>query len=541
VSVNNYPETITIIALGSTLPPSRGEKRLQVDDGTEAGEAHVHFSRKQNGTEGRSWVRTLAQVLFVGLCTEAVFSIPYRSVYLARYSVPLAASVAICAVAAIGICFAFRRVILQGLDRLLMALPMEHKGWLTFWLILGLAIRLAWILRFPVTLKSDYLVYFQNAAVMALGQNPHGAFFPPGFSLFLAPFFMVFGAHLWVCAGCALLLFTATYFLAYALALRIQGGLASRIAPMLVAVWPGYFMLAGINCKENFLAVLVPASVLLYLKASDSESAHKPAGKTGFRWRFAIAAGLCMGLVALTQPGYLLFPAVIFGLETLRRTGILMSAARTAVFTIAVVAAISPWTYRNYLVFHRIVPISTNGGNVFYRANNPLANAHFEAQGELPLPKDEFAADKEGYRMADEWITQNPGAFATLMVRKQIVYLGDDGLGAYETLKRDLSPSVALYASLKAISNLYWLVIWALLLLGFPLLFRIRNWRLWYGALFLPLLYQWVIDSVFESGPRHHVPYVALFSVLVGLVFESLQSTARNQVPGIIEAREAIK
>jgi len=52
-------------------------------------------------------------------------------------------------------------------------------------------------------------------------------------------------------------------------------------------------------------------------------------------------------------------------------------------------------------------------------------------------------------------------------------------------------------------------------------LFKLSNWRLWFGFLFLPLAYQWAIDSVFESGPRHHVPYVALIAVLVGMVLAS--------------------
>jgi len=38
-------------------------------------------------------------------------------------------------------------------------------------------------------------------------------------------------------------------------------------------------------------------------------------------------------------------------------------------------ATIAPWTYRNWRVLHAWVPISTNGGDVFYRANNPLATA----------------------------------------------------------------------------------------------------------------------------------------------------------------------
>ena len=49
-----------------------------------------------------------------------------------------------------------------------------------------------------------------------------------------------------------------------------------------------------------------------------------------------------------------------------------------------------------------LVLISTNGGSVFYRANNLLANASYSPEGQEPLPKDEFAADKKGYKAADD-------------------------------------------------------------------------------------------------------------------------------------------
>ena len=37
-----------------------------------------------------------------------------------------------------------------------------------------------------------------------------------------------------------------------------------------------------------------------------------------------------------------------------------------------------------------------------HRANNPLANASYSPEGQEPLPKDEFAADKKGYKAADD-------------------------------------------------------------------------------------------------------------------------------------------
>lgn len=490
-------------------------------------------SQINSGNESRDangWLHLLRAV-FVIICVETLFSLPYRSVYLSGHPVLVSSIAALCVLALIGTLFAFRCSLLLWLGSLLSAPSIGNKAWISFWLVFGLALRLAWALCFPVTLKSDHLAYFQLAANMARGHTGVGAYWPPGFSLFLSPFFMVFGAYQWVSQVCALLFFVATYLLTYALANRIQGGLTSRIAPMLVAIWPGYFTLAGVNCKEVFLAVLVPMVLLLYLKASDCSSVrtsgpdphlvenHK---RSQFRWCFVIAAGVCTGFTALTQPGYMLFPAVVLGIEMLCGQNILRAIARTAVFSLALIVAILPWTYRNYLVFHRIVLISTNGGSVFYRANNPRADANYSAEGEVPLPKDEFAADRLGYKLADEWIAHHPGAFAALMVKKQVVFLGDDALGAYETLKRDLKPSVALYGSIKGISNLFWLAAWTVLLLGIPLLFRRDNWRLWYGLLFLPLLYQWTIDSVFEAGPRHHVPYIALICVMVAMVLSSM-------------------
>lgn len=474
----------------------------------------------------------LAMAVFAVFCVETLFSVPYLSVFLFRGSVLLALIAALCVLAVVGALFAFRHSLLPLLGRLLRAPSIGNRAWLSFWLIFGLILRLTWALLFPVALKSDHLAYFQGAAILAKGHTGTGAYWPPGFSLFLAPFFMLFGAHRWVAQLCALLFFVATYLLTYALANRIQGGLTSRIAPMLVAIWPCYFTEAGINIKEVFLAVLIPAALLLYLKASDcisvrafgldpcSYPASSPEGAR-FRWSFVIAAGVCMGFAALTQPGYLLFPAVIFGVEMLSARGWLRAAGRTAVFTIAMVAAILPWTYRNYLVFHRMVLITASGGSVFYGANNPLATGNYIPEGEIPLPKDQFEANRMGYKLAKEWIEHHPGDFAALMVRKQVVFLGDDADGAYETLKRDLNPSVALYASVKGISNLYWLALWTVLFLGFPLLFKLSNWRLWFGFLFLPLAYQWAIETIFQSGGRHHIPYVALIAVLVGMVLNS--------------------
>jgi hypothetical protein len=116
-----------------------------------------------------------------------------------------------------------------------------------------------------------------------------------------------------------------------------------------------------------------------------------------------------------------------------------------------------------------------------------------------------------------EWIRDNPAGFLALAVKKQILFLGDDSNGALETLRRQRS-TTALYVVHKALSNLYWLGVWALILLALLL-----QPKLYHGPapllLALPLLYLLSIASVFESGTRHHVPVIGLLAILASGLF----------------------
>ena len=71
------------------------------------------------------------------------------------------------------------------------------------------------------------------------------------------------------------------------------------------------------------------------------------------------------------------------------------------------------------------------------------------------------------------------------------------------------------------------------MLFGTPALFRLRSWPLWFGLCFLPQLYQWAIDSVFESGSRHHLGYIGLLSVGVAMV---MSTVAARERPGAVAA-----
>ena len=191
-------------------------------------------------------------------------------------------------------------------------------------------------------------------------------------------------------------------------------------------------------------------------------------------------------------------------------------------------ATVLPWTIHNYRSYGRFILISTNGGSVFYTANNAHANASYSEESQQALPKDPIAADKEGYRLGKQWVRQHPAAFVVLAIRKQVVFLGDDGDGVYEGLKRGRSPSALQYNVLKGITSLYWFGLWLGLLCCYKPFFRSRDWAELLAVAFLPFAYQWAIDSVFESGSRHHMAHVACIAILLSVSLASVtnQSSA---------------
>src|SRR5262249_60480337 len=81
-----------------------------------------------------------------------------------------------------------------------------------------------------------------------------------------------------------------------------------------------------------------------------------------------VGAGLLLGAAALTRPFALLavpFFALVL-LAHLRWRGLLAGV----VLGLTTAAVVVPWTYRNYHVHHRFVPVATNGGSTFYGGNN---------------------------------------------------------------------------------------------------------------------------------------------------------------------------
>lgn len=463
----------------------------------------------------------LLQIVFLIVVLQTLFSVPKLTWDLAfpgREGLGIALSAAI-ALGAAALLWAGRNriaLLLETAGERLAGVP--RRRWLTVVIGVGIVLRLAWALLFPARLTSDGLAYYDLAARLAQGltyQTPGGewAGWPPGYPFLLLVHFRLLGIGIGAVIVSNLLLFAGSLLAVYPLARRFGEGTA-RLATLLLAVWPNLVMQGGIAIKESVIVFLLPVIFLLYLSAGERRS-RSPWQARGMM----LTAGVVLGFATLTQPGLQLLGAAFLGYEILRRTPILETGLRFALLLAGMVLVILPWTLRNQRVLGEPVLITTTGGSVFYRANNPLATGGFIPDGERSLRGyDELTQDRLGYQWGKEWIRENPGDFLRLALKKQVLFLGDDSMGAYDTLKRGRGESGALYAAMKLLSNAYWWGIWALILA----VFLARSSTLWrhradVALILLTILYFWAIDSVFESGSRHHLPILGLLAILAAV------------------------
>jgi hypothetical protein len=144
----------------------------------------------------------------------------------------------------------------------------------------------------------------------------------------------------------------------------------------------------------------------------------------------AVSIGFLFGITILIRTEYLFLGLAILA-------GALLAHRRFTLTALSVVLAfciVSPWTYRNYVTFHRFMPVVSTTGYALFKGFNPLANGsghwddtHQVAQrlvgtelANIPkTPMYEIALDSVFHKAADEFIAQHPvQAFLALPARK---------------------------------------------------------------------------------------------------------------------------
>ena len=97
-------------------------------------------------------------------------------------------------------------------------------------------------------------------------------------------------------------------------------------------------------------------------------------------------AGITLGMTILTRPEYMLFVPVLIILIYLIRPGIepVLRHRAAAIFLFCSISVVLPWTARNYLLFHKIIPVSTGGLGYNLYLGTFESNDNWNGWGKFP-------------------------------------------------------------------------------------------------------------------------------------------------------------
>jgi 4-amino-4-deoxy-L-arabinose transferase-like glycosyltransferase len=139
---------------------------------------------------------------------------------------------------------------------------------------------------------------------------------------------------------------------------RVAGPRAGLIAAGLAAIYPGFFMLAGVAMTESLYIPLIVLTLLATYALIERPSV-----------RLAVLLGALIGLTILDRTEAVLLLPLLALAVAVRLPGARERVRLVAVMTIATLVVLAPWVIRNATAMDRFPVLSTNGGLTAMVAN----------------------------------------------------------------------------------------------------------------------------------------------------------------------------
>lgn len=235
--------------------------------------------------------------------------------------------------------------------------------------LFGVFLRLWWIFNIPTKQIFDFETYYDIATniYLGLGHTYLGepiAFQGMAYPTVLGYVFRIVGNNDILTAKLFnVLLSTATLIIFYFILKKLTNNKKTIfIGFTILALLPNYIAYNNVIGTEVFAAFNLSLLVFLQLYVFDN------------RLRYPLL-GIAIGVAALTKPTFLVYPVVVAVTYWLKHKQVKEALFKFAIVSLVMVMTIAPWTIRNYRKFDRFIPVSYNGGYVFF-LNNNANNVH---------------------------------------------------------------------------------------------------------------------------------------------------------------------
>ncbi len=288
--------------------------------------------------------------------------------------------------------------------------------------------------RFIIGDDDDYY----NIAISLITSGTFGingsptAYRMPFFPLFLAFWHLLLGpqpyAPLLVMLVFGSLIPLGSYILGRYLADRSVG----MIAGLLLTFDKDLIFYSRLYMTETMFCLLILASMLATWRL-----------RVTLAWGWAVVVGLTLGCACLTRANFLPFVAVLLlWLLWLRRDRLRLALRNAATIGLIVGAIWVPWVVRNYLVFHQLIPFTTQGGYAYYGLYNDAAVLPGERYGvwiwlgvnppqEPGKVWDEATLDGYHRDLAFQWISAHPAESVKVALMQIYYFWSNEDAGSY--------------------------------------------------------------------------------------------------------------
>jgi 4-amino-4-deoxy-L-arabinose transferase-like glycosyltransferase len=375
--------------------------------------------------------------------------------------------------------------------------------------LLAVGVRAAWVAYAnvdPLDGRFDDTVFYLTSA-QSLARDftfrdnfgRHSAHWPPGYPLAVSAVFATFGTHLIAAKALNVAISAATVVLTYVVGARAFGVRAGMLAALLLALAPGHVYFSTLVMTEVLFAFgfLVVVALLIWWTI-DAERAG---------WVQLLVLGAATGCLTLVRVEAMFLPFAFALLWKLALTGWRPVLRYSAILALGFVLALTPWTVRNALRFHELLPLRDN-------SQGALANAL--DRGYLDRP-DRFSTPARPLRDVAGYLSRHPWEVVPLEIDKlQYLYRNDsDGV---EWLQHDNRPllTASEVRRWSRVADWYFFAVGGCALLAAPLLLRAPDRRR--GVLAYMIATWTVIEIITWPETRYHLPVVPLVCMFAAWV-----------------------
>lgn len=371
-------------------------------------------------------------------------------------------------------------------------------------LAIATVVRILWALLIPVVPISDSHAYDTFALNIwqhgVYGWTPESptSFWPVGTSALYALVYQIFGHNYSFIVVLNLLLSIAIVFFSYKVTLLFFSESVARWSALLIAVWPTHIFFVTILASELPYTVLTLSGIYYFFKEDRVTVIN------------ILVAGISFALAYYVRPlATTVLLVCAFGAVVAGGKKLSVTALKTSLLLLIMALAVSPWAKRNYDLYGEIVPMSTNGGAVFWMGNTPGTEGGYHPMPDYVTNMNEQERNKALKHDAMEYIKAEPGAFVLRTLEKFIKFHIWETIGVSWNEKGIEQVLGAQWIKpLKLLSQAFWLGALLLSLIGTVLF--IRNSPLL--QVFHPFLLLWAssagLHALIAAQDRYHFPIV---------------------------------